>query len=307
MTRFDFVKMEGLGNDYVYVDLFEQREFAATLAKQPAALKRLAQRVSDRHFGVGADGLILVGPGERAPFRMTMFNADGSESAMCGNGLRCVAKLVADRGYVEGGTADVFEVESGAGVHRVEIASRSDGSGEAAGNVEQVRLAMGAPRLRNREVPTTGPAEARSLEHELLLPGGERVTVSCVSMGNPHAVIFLPPGTDVREHPVTQLGPLVERHPYFPERTNVEFVEVRSETRLIQRTWERGSGETLACGSGACAVLVAAHLTGRAAREATVTLLGGDLRIAWDEASNTVYKTGPATNVFTGTYVHHDE
>lgn len=283
-----FTKMEGLGNDYVYVDLFDG-ETRLDLADGPM-IADLARAVSDRHFGIGSDGLIVVGPGQDAPFRMTMFNSDGSASAMCGNGLRCVAKLVADRGYVPG-NADSFEVESGAGVHGVEVVDRSAKRG-----VERVRLAMGAPRLTNAEVPTTGPAGERSIDLPLEVAGAT-YNLTCVSMGNPHAVMFV---DDPATFPVAQVGPAIEHHPFFPERTNVEFVRVVSDHELDQRTWERGAGETLACGSGACAVLVAAHLVGHTGRKATIHLLGGDLEIEWDEASNQVFKTGPAVEVFRG-------
>ncbi|MGE3854999.1 MAG: diaminopimelate epimerase [Planctomycetota bacterium] len=291
-----FTKMEGLGNDYVYVDLFDA---AVSLdVSDTSRVTDLAVKMSDRHFGIGADGLILIGPGEKAPFRMTMFNADGSRSAMCGNGLRCVAKYVADAGYVKAngngngsGAPDAFDVESDAGLHHVQVVAR-----DASGGVQRVRLAMGAPRLTNAEVPTTGPAAERTVDFPLEV-NGETHRITCVSMGNPHAVIFV---DDPSSFPVERVGRAIELHPFFPLRTNVEFVKVVSRNELVQRTWERGSGETLACGSGACAVLVAANLVGHTGREATIHLLGGDLTIEWDEKTNQVFKTGPAVTVFAG-------
>lgn len=288
-VRFAFTKMQGLGNDYVYVDLFDHPNFPT----DAETLGGIAKNVSNRHFGIGSDGLILIGPGNHAPFKMRMFNSDGSESAMCGNGLRCVAKFVSDHHYLEKFNADcdAFLVESGAGVHRVEIVGRDE-----AARVAQVRLDMGEPGLSNAQIPTAGPADERLVDAPIDVRGTE-FRITGVSMGNPHAVIFV---DDADRFPVHVHGPQIETLPFFPARTNVEFVTVKSPTELVQRTWERGAGETLACGSGACAVLVAAHLTGRAERKATIHLRGGDLIIEWDEASNHVFKTGPAVHVFSG-------
>lgn len=286
-----FVKMHGIGNDYVYVNAFAER----VPTDDEPAMAALAQAMADRHTGVGGDGLIVLMPSavDGVPLRMRMWNADGSESEMCGNGLRCVAKLARDAGIV---TADAvrYPIETGAGVLTVDVSP-------ATGPVEYVCVDMGAPRLTNREIPNTGPADERTIDWGLDVDGAPH-TITTVSMGNPHAVVFV---DSVDTAPVHTLGPRIENHPFFPRRTNVEFVEVVSPTCVRQRTWERGSGETLACGTGACAVVVAGTLTGRLAcvpgQPVTVKLLGGDLEIEWDrDGSNHVFKTGPAVTVFAG-------
>jgi diaminopimelate epimerase len=277
-----FVKIEGAGNDYIYLD-----GIGGELP--PGDPAEWARRLSDRHFGVGGDGLILVLRGERAPFRMRMFNADGSEGEMCGNGMRGFAKLVYERGYT---TATAFAVETGAGVIRPEVFVRD-------GRVHRVRVDMGRPRLRRGDIPMAGDADAEAREVALDV-GGRYLTVTAVSMGNPHAVVFL-------DHPPADAdvlgdGPRLERHPAFPRRANVEFVQVLGPAELRLRVWERGSGETLACGTGACAAVVAAALTGRAGRRAVVHVPGGDLEVAWSEADDRVYLTGPTVEVFRGTF-----
>ncbi len=273
-----FVKMHGLGNDYVYVDGFGRRG-----ANWPA----LSRAVSDRHTGVGADGLIVLLPSRRADFRMRMFNADGSEGEMCGNGIRCLAKLARDLGRTRRREI-VFETKGGP--IRTRIAR--DGAREA-----WVTVDMGVPR------PLTGPA-ARAAGPDgrfavsTLRAAGRTFRIHEVSMGNPHCILFVP---DTAKAPVTTVGPVLERHPRFPKRTNVEFVQVCSRAVLRQRTWERGSGETMACGTGACATAVAAHRTGRTGPSVTVRLLGGDLRIALAKDGR-VFMTGPAVTVFEGTW-----
>lgn len=272
-----FTKLHGCGNDYVYVDCFRQ-----PLPHDPAALSRV---ISDRHFGVGADGLILICPSERADARMRMFNADGSESEMCGNGVRCVAKFVYDHGLVR---KPSLTVETGRGVLALELEV-------AGGKVRQVRVDMGEPILEASRIPTT-----LSGSPPLNVPlevGGHTLMVTCVSMGNPHCVTFVDAITDTQ---VLGVGPQVERHPAFPRRTNVEFVRVNRDDDLTLRVWERGSGETLACGTGACATAVAAVLTGRTGRRVTAHLPGGDLQLHWSETDNHVYMTGPAVEVFSG-------
>jgi diaminopimelate epimerase len=269
VAALEFVKLQGLGNDYVYVD--------GVRGPLPEGdLGRLAQDVSDRHFGVGGDGLIAVLPGERAPFRMRIWNADGSEGEMCGNGIRGLAKYVFESGYT---SEPEFEVETLAGVKRVRVLVED-------GRVGRVRVDMGEPRW--------GPPE-ETLEVE-----GETVRIQRVSMGNPHCILFVP---DAERAPVRELGPRIERHPAFPNRTNVEFVAVEGPRRLAMRVWERGSGETLACGTGACAATVAAALTGRAERgvPVVVRLLGGELEIEW-AGDGRVYMTGPTVEVFRGVY-----
>jgi diaminopimelate epimerase len=280
-----FTKMHGLGNDYVYVDCYNQ-----PLPADPAALSRA---VSDRHFGVGGDGLILVCPSDRADARMRMFNADGSEAEMCGNGVRCVAKLAFDHGLSR---SNPMKVETGRGVLTLHLELK-------AGKVEQVTVDMGEPILEAERIPTTLPG-LRVID-QLLSPEpwcgqvGIESRVTCVSMGNPHAVFYCP---DVAGAPLEQIGPQIEHSPLFPRRINVHIVQVRSKDEVIMRTWERGSGITLACGTGACAVCVAGVLTGRTGRKLLAHLPGGDLRLHWAEADNHVYMTGPATEVFSGVW-----
>jgi diaminopimelate epimerase len=274
-----FTKMQGAGNDYVYVD-----GFTTTIA-DPAAL---ARAVSDRHFGVGGDGLILILPSAVAAVRMRIFNADGSEAEMCGNGLRCVAKYAYDHGLVE--TLGIT-VETGAGLLPVEMFTN------AAGRVDRVRVNMGRPRLTRAEIPLSGPPEQRVIDQELAVLD-RTLRINCVSMGNPHCVIFV---DDLANFPVAEYGPAIEQHPLFPRRTNVEFVQVLSAGEVRQRTWERGAGETLACGTGAAAVTVAGLLTGRTGNRLLNHLAGGDLEMAWD-GDGEVFMTGPAVEVFTGDY-----
>ncbi len=272
-----FTKMHGAGNDYVYVDCFRQ-----TPPSDPAAL---AREMADRHFGVGGDGLILICPSEVADARMRMYNADGSEAEMCGNGVRCLAKFVYDHGIKREKT---LRIETGAGVLTLELEVAGDG-------VQRVRVDMGEPILAGEKIPTTFP-ESPVVSRPLTV-GSRTFEVTCVSMGNPHCVLFVPEATDEL---VLGIGPQIECDPHFPRRTNVEFVEVLSPTEVRQRTWERGSGETLACGTGASAVCVAGVLTGRTERRIDIHLLGGDLELEWNEMSNHVFKTGPAVEVFTG-------
>ena len=277
-----FTKMHGAGNDYVYVDCFRQ-----PAPENPA---RLARRVSDRHFGIGADGLILIVPTDRADARMRMFNADGSEAEMCGNGVRCVAKYVYEHGICR---QEALRIETGAGVLGLEL----DVDG---GRVAGVRVDMGEPILQPDRIPTTLPLNPLAdhpavADVDLPLPG-ETLRVTCVSMGNPHCVTFVDKLTD---RWVLEVGPLVERDAHFPHRVNAEFVEVLSPAEVRMRVWERGSGETLACGTGACAVCVAGVLAGRTARKILAHLPGGDLELHWAD-DNHVYLTGPAVEVFTG-------
>lgn len=284
-----FTKMHGIGNDYVYVDCF--REPAPS---DPAAL---SVKVSDRHFGVGGDGLILIVPSDKADARMRMFNSDGSEAEMCGNGIRCVAKYVYDRGIAR---KPRLRLETGRGVLAVDVEAKDD-------RVSRVRVNMGEPILRSADIPTTLPGDP-PVNARLGL-GIVSLAVTCVSMGNPHAVIFedesdrdllgTADGTDY----VRELGPLVETHAHFPRRTNVHFVRVHTPGEVTMRTWERGSGITLACGTGACAVCVAGVLTGRTARKLLAHLPGGDLELEWSEADNHVYMTGPAAEVFSGEWI----
>jgi diaminopimelate epimerase len=277
-----FTKMQGIGNDYIYVDCFRQ--------PPPRKPGELARRVSDRHFGIGADGLILIGPSEVADARMRMFNADGSEAEMCGNGVRCVAKYVYDHGIAP---KDRLRIETGRGVLTLDVTT-------ANGKVSQVRVDMGEPILQASDIPTSLPGDPPIDVPLTVLERPFRLT--CVSMGNPHAVAFRDDLDDApkRQDAAAYFGPAIERDPAFPRRTNVHFVRVESPAEVTMRTWERGSGITLACGTGACAVCVAGVLTGRTGRDLLAHLPGGDLRLEWSAADNHVYMTGSAVEVFSG-------
>jgi len=268
-----FTKMHGAGNDYVYVDLFDER------AEDPSAL---AIAVSDRHKGIGADGLILLAPSEVADVRMVMYNSDGSRSGMCGNGLRCLARLARDRGRAKG---DVVRVETEVGIRTVTLT----GGG--------ARADMGTPALEPDKVPVR--MRGSRVVDEPLLVDGRTLRITCLSMGNPHAVVFV---DDVRRFDVARFGPALERHEAFPERVNASFVQVVDRVRVRQRTWERGAGETLACGSGACAACVAGVLTERTDRRITSELPGGELLLEWTES---VFLAGDTVTVFSGEWGAH--
>jgi diaminopimelate epimerase len=272
-----FTKMHGLGNDYVYVSTFDQAP--------PVDPARLAVAVSDRHLGIGGDGLILIMPSERADARMRMFNADGSEGEMCGNGIRCVAKYIHDRGLAR---KDRVTIETGRGILSLDL--EVDG-----GKVRRVRVDMGAPILDPAEIPTL--LEGRPPINVPLRLADREFLVTAVSMGNPHAVIYV---DDVAAFPLETLGPIIEHHRNFPRRVNVHIVEVLAPGEVRMRTWERGSGITLACGTGACAVCVAGVLTGRSGRTVLAHLPGGDLELEWPDDAAPVFMTGPATEVFSG-------
>ena len=272
-----FTKMQGLGNDYVYVNCFEET------VNDP---EKLAIAVSDRHFGIGSDGLILITPSEVADCRMDMYNLDGSRGAMCGNGIRCVAKYVYDYGLTD---KDEISVDTLAGIKYLKLTIEN-------GKVSKVRVNMGKPILKASEIPVK--AEKEPVVAEAIEAGGREWKMTCVSMGNPHAVIFI--DTPVKEFPLETYGPLFESHERFPKRTNTEFVRVLDRKTMEMRVWERGSAETLACGTGTCATAVAAVLNGLCDRSVLVHLLGGDLEIEWNEEDGCVYMTGPATTVFDG-------
>lgn len=275
----NFTKMHGAGNDYVYVDCFRD-----ATPEDPSAV---AIAVSDRHKGIGADGLILIMPSEQADARMRMFNADGSESQMCGNGLRCVGKYVYDHGIA---TKSPLNIETGAGVLKLDLEATD-------GKVEWVTVDMGQPILEDRLIPTK--LTGNPVVNQPLQVAGQTFEVTCVSMGNPHCVIYVPEATDEL---VLKIGPQIEKHPMFPERVNVEFIEIVSPTEVRQRTWERGSGETLACGTGASAVCVAGVLTGRTESRILNHLLGGDLELTWEGPGHSVMMKGPATEVYRGVW-----
>jgi diaminopimelate epimerase len=276
-----FTKMHGIGNDYVYVNGFTEKV---------ADPQHVAIAISDRHFGVGSDGLILILPSEVADARMRMFNADGSESEMCGNGLRCVAKYVYDHGIARKPT---LKIETGRGVLAVDLEVANQ-------RVSRVRVNMGQPILQSSDIPTMLPGDPPV--NAPLTVADRTFLVTGVSMGNPHAVayvgeeFFTTQGKDL----VAEYGPLLEHAPAFPRRVNAHFVKVHSPEEVTMRTWERGSGITLACGTGACAVCVAGVLTGQSGRKILAHLPGGDLELEWPENSGPVYMTGPATEVFQG-------
>jgi diaminopimelate epimerase len=283
--------MHGAGNDYVYINCF-----AEPIPPDPAALAKI---LSDRHFGIGGDGIILICPSDKADARMRMFNADGSESEMCGNGVRCVAKYVYDHGLCR---RSPLKIETGRGVLNLELEIDPPTQ-----KVHRVRVDMGEPILEPAKIPTTLPGDPKRpggavVDAELNV-SGETLRVTCVSMGNPHCVTFVAKPTD---RLVLQLGPKVEVDAHFPRRINVHFVQVRSPDEVVMRTWERGSGETLACGTGACAVCVAGVLSGRTARKITAHVAGGQLELFWNETDNHVYMTGEAVEVFEGEWQQNE-
>ena len=272
-----FTKMHGLGNDYVYMDAINQKiENRSELAKF----------VSDRHFGIGSDGLILICPSEKADFRMQMFNQDGSEAEMCGNGIRCVGKFVYDKVLTK---KETITVETLAGIKTLVMTAKN-------GKIETARVDMGEPILEPEKIPVISnenPVKNLKLEVE-----NKDFTFTCVSMGNPHAVTFIK--EDVNKFDICKYGAKLEVNKAFPKKANIEFINVIDDKTLKMRVWERGAGETLACGTGACAVTVSAILNGYTKRAVTVHLLGGDLKIEWNKNDNHVYMTGPATTVFEG-------
>lgn len=277
-----FIKMQGIGNDYIYINGFEQ---------QIANPNELAVKISDRHFGVGGDGLVLLVPSAIADLRMRMFNSDGTEAEMCGNASRCVGKLAHDLGLVK---KDIITLETGAGVRIVRL--KYEGTEVCGATVD-----MGEPVLMPDLIPVALDLDEKKCIAQPITVDGDTYAFTAVSMGNPHAVIFME-GIDELDLPL--MGPHFENHEFFPKRINTEFVQVASRSRIRMRVWERGAGETLACGTGACAAVVACVLNGYTEREALVELRGGNLRINWDSASNHVYMTGPAVTVFSGVYYY---
>lgn len=280
-----FTKMHGCGNDYVYVDCTKEviPDIEAT-----------AIRVSDRHFGIGSDGLILIKSSEVADFEMDMYNADGSRGKMCGNGIRCVAKYVYDHGLTN---KTEITVDTQAGIKTLQLTVCD-------GKVSKVRVDMGEPILISQEIPVKasvlGLADDRreAIVAQPFTVANSSYDITCVSMGNPHCITFI--DEDVKSFPLESIGPLFEKHELFPEGVNTEFVNIIDKEHLRMRVWERGSGETLACGTGACAVAVASYLNGFTGRNVDIELMGGHLEIAYDEATNHVFMTGPATEVFSG-------
>lgn len=274
----EFTKMQGLGNDYVYVNCFKEK------IENPS---EMAVKVSDRHFGIGSDGLILIKPSEVADFEMEMYNADGSRGEMCGNGIRCVAKYVYDYGLTD---KTSISVETLGGIKYLDLTVEH-------GKVTLVKVDMGTPILKPELIPIV--AKGETVIDEPIMVGGKEYHMTGVSMGNPHDVVFM---DDIKNLEIEKIGPLFENHERFPNRINTEFVNVIDRHTAQMRVWERGSGETLACGTGACAVAVSCILNGLTENTVTVKLLGGDLRIEWDREKNTVYMTGPAEVSFDGVW-----
>ena len=284
MSQFSFTKMHGLGNSYIYVNMFEE-----TIPE--SLLSPLAVKVSNDNTGIGAEGMILICPSEVAPIKMRIFNSDGSEGKNCGNGLRCVAKYAYEHGMVKERS---FFIETLSGLVKAEVAVEN-------GTVTNVTIDMGKPRLKRSEIPMIGP-EAERVVAEPFEVDGQLYEITAVSMGNPHVIFYV---NDINKAPVTTLGPIVEKDERFPEGVNVEFIEVVNDQELHFRVWERGSGVTQACGTGACAAVVASVLNGKTARnkETVVHLAGGDLIITWTDEGN-VRMTGPAETICTGVYYY---
>ncbi len=271
-----FTKMQGAGNDYVYVDCTKEE------LKNPG---KIAQIVSDRHFGIGGDGLILIKSSKKADFFMEMYNADGSQGKMCGNGIRCVGKFVYDNGLTDKTTV---AIDTLSGIKILELNLEN-------GKVASAKVNMGNPILKAKDIPVISDKE-KVIAQDIQIRG-KNYSVTCVSMGNPHAIIYVDSTDDLK---IEEIGPYFEKNELFPEQINTEFVQILDRQNLKMRVWERGSGETLACGTGACASLVATVLNGLCDNTATLHLLGGNLKITWDQESDTVYMEGPATTVFTG-------
>lgn len=276
-----FTKMHGLGNDFIIIDNLEE--------KIPEnKYSTMSLNLCDRHYGIGADGLALVLPSTKADYQMRIFNSDGSEAEMCGNVIRCFAKYVHDN-FVE--KKDVISVETLAGIIIPTIISRDE-------EVVGIEVDMGEPRLHRSEIPMIGEDTDKVVDENIDV-NGKKYPITTVSMGNPHTVIFVDNADSI---PLSEIGPLIENHQLFPEKTNVEFVQVVNKNELIMRVWERGAGETLACGTGACASLVSSVLNNQTDRKAIVHLMGGDLTIEWQEEDNHIIMTGPATTVFEGRF-----
>ena len=277
-----FFKMQGLGNDYVYIDCIN--------GKEPIDIKNLTQKLSNRHFGVGSDGLILLCKSKVADLKMRMFNSDGSEAQMCGNGIRCVAKLAYELGLI---CEEITTIETLSGIKTLKL-------NIVKGKVKTVEVDMGAPILEATKIPVSSSAkiEDKKVKAEVKVKN-RKIELTCVSMGNPHAVTFV---NDIKNFKVAEYGPILENADIFPEKANIEFVEVVDKNNIKMRVWERGSGETLACGTGACSSVVASSLNGYTERKVNVQLLGGNLEIEW-KPNNHVHMTGPAVTVFKGEWI----
>ena len=272
-----FTKMHGCGNDYVYVNCFEE-----TIENH----NETAKFVSDRHFGIGSDGMICIHPSDKADFRMAMYNSDGTEGAMCGNGVRCIAKYVYDYGLTDKTT---ITIETKGGIKELDLTVED-------GKVTWVNVDMEAPVLEADKIPVIYDEEKKVIDKPVIVDGRE-YRITCVSMGNPHGVVFV---DSVDDLDIEKLGPMFEHHPMFPDRVNTEFIQVVDDHTIRMRVWERGAGETLACGTGACASAYASYLNQKTGNKVLVHLLGGDLQIEYDEEKHTIFMKGPATKVFDG-------
>ncbi len=273
-----FTKMHGLGNDYVYINCTEGQKIEN--------VSKLAQFVSNRHFGIGSDGLILICKSDIADFKMRMFNYDGTEAEMCGNGIRCVGKFVYDKGLTK---KENITVETLAGIKRLNLNIKE-------GKVETVEVDMGEPILEPSKIPVI--SDECPVKNLAIKVDDKEFIITCVSMGNPHAITIV---KNVKDFDIEKYGKVLERDEHFPRRANIEFIELVDKNNIKMRVWERGAGETLACGTGACASVVACNLNGYIENKANVELLGGNLHIKWDKENNHIYMTGPATTVFEGT------
>jgi len=281
--KINFVKMHGLGNDFILIDCLSKS------LGDTSFLSCLAKKLCNRNFGIGSDGLILILPSSKADLRMRIFNYDGSEAQMCGNGIRCFAKYTYENKLI---SKNKFKVETLAGIITPELIFQDLKNKK----VLKVKVDMGTPKLRRREIPMTGEDTPTVVDETLEINSGQTFKITCVSMGNPHCIVFV---DDVQSTPVKEIGPKIENHPLFPEKTNAEFIQIINNKELNFRVWERGVGETLACGTGACAALVASVLNKKTDREATIHLPGGDLYIHWADDEH-IYMTGPAELIFKG-------
>lgn len=281
-----FVKMQGIGNDYIYIDTLhgETPDYL-----EESKIPDLSRKISDRHFGVGTDGLILILPSDHADFRMRIFNADGSEAKMCGNGVRCVAKYVKDLGFTD---KDVITVQTESGIKTLRLFSDENG-------VKEVEVDMGAPYFKRREIPVAGPSD-ETMDDQVLKADDKEFKVTGIGMGNPHGVVYF---EDVDSLDLPKIGPQLENSPVWPDRANIEFVQIISPSEIKIRVWERGSGETWACGTGACAAAVASYTKGKTNPDVTVNLRGGKLRIKYDPVANKVFMTGGAEFVAQGKFL----
>ena len=281
-----FTKMHGCGNDYIYINGLEEKILQEDKPE-------LVRKISDRHFGIGGDGAIFINPSAEADFEMEMYNADGSRAEMCGNGIRCVAKYVYDYGLTD--KTDISVISCGK-IKYLQLFLKE-------GKVDTVRVNMGTPILNAGDIPVISVSgkETESIIDEPITVQGKEYKMTCVSMGNPHAVVFM---DDVTNLEIEKIGPHFEKHERFPKRINTEFVKVLDRQTVQMRVWERGTGETLACGTGCCATVAACILNGLTDNTVTVKLLGGEIEITWDRETNLIYMTGPAATVFEGEYPH---